>query len=248
MAVVAVEPCGEMRAAFAALQELDGGTTAGLSEALDGHACSIPMPDDSVHAVVCAQSFHWFATPPALFEISRVLPRRGYLGLVWSDIDRSVPWLQRLGDSVLSPAQQHHAPELGFGEGGHDGEGGARWAKAFESFLGCYFGMMHHSDPFPTSMVDSRGGIAQRLALSTGLSAPLAPEGDAGGEAGGDARAGAQAGSGAEWSELVGRIGEALDAARADGSVVVQEGARGEEEWVVPHVTVAHWCQLIDKD
>src|SRR5580700_5629283 len=50
-------------------------------EARSGMAQAIPIEDASVDAVVCAQSFHWFATPEALREIHRVLKPGGALGL-----------------------------------------------------------------------------------------------------------------------------------------------------------------------
>src|ERR1700754_5087682 len=59
--VIAIEPVATMRAKLAAaLPEV---------EALEGTAQSIPLDDASVDAVVCAQSFHWFARHDALREI-----------------------------------------------------------------------------------------------------------------------------------------------------------------------------------
>src|ERR1700760_4082943 len=63
--VIAVEPVDTMRAKLASA--LPG------VEALAGTAQSIPLADASVDAVVCAQSFHWFANRDALDEIHRVL-------------------------------------------------------------------------------------------------------------------------------------------------------------------------------
>ena len=60
--MIAVEPVPQMLEKLsAALPQVK--TLAGTAEA-------IPLPDESVDAVVCAQSFHWFATPQALAEIS----------------------------------------------------------------------------------------------------------------------------------------------------------------------------------
>lgn len=64
--------------------------------ARSGSAEHIPLDDASVDAVVCAQSFHWFATPEALKEIHRVLKPGGALGLVWNVRDDSVPWVAAL--------------------------------------------------------------------------------------------------------------------------------------------------------
>ncbi len=54
---------------------------AAAGENAGGHRRGDPLPDESVDAVVCAQSFHWFATPQALAEIS-ILKPGGKLGLV----------------------------------------------------------------------------------------------------------------------------------------------------------------------
>lgn len=63
---------------------------------LAGTAESIPLPDGSVDAVVCAQAFHWFATTAALEEFRRVLTPGGRLGLIWNARDESVPWVAAL--------------------------------------------------------------------------------------------------------------------------------------------------------
>jgi SAM-dependent methyltransferase len=63
-------------------------------------AQSIPLPDASVDAIVCAQSFHWFATVEALAEIHRVLKPGGRLGLVWNMRDARVGWIAQLDQIV----------------------------------------------------------------------------------------------------------------------------------------------------
>src|SRR5262245_47945929 len=67
--VVAVEPVAAM---LAQLVERNPGI-----EAMQGSAEHIPLADTSVDAVVCAQSFHWFANADALNEIRRVLKKGG---------------------------------------------------------------------------------------------------------------------------------------------------------------------------
>jgi SAM-dependent methyltransferase len=90
--VIAVEPVDEMRGKLsAALPQV---------EALAGTAESLPLTDGSADAVVCAQSFHWFATPRALAEIRRVLKPGGWLGLVWNRRDPHVGWAARLDQIV----------------------------------------------------------------------------------------------------------------------------------------------------
>jgi len=94
-------------------------------DARSGSAQHIPLDDDSMDAVVCAQSFHWFATSEALQEIHRVLKPGGSLGLVWNVRDESVPWVAAL-TRIMKPfegdAPRYHSqkwrnafPAQGFG-------------------------------------------------------------------------------------------------------------------------------------
>lgn len=75
-----------------------GGAAAG--ENAGGHRRGDPLPDESVDAVVCAQSFHWFAMPQALAEIQRILKPGGKLGLVWNMRDARVGWVRKLNQIV----------------------------------------------------------------------------------------------------------------------------------------------------
>jgi SAM-dependent methyltransferase len=91
--VIAVEPVAAMLSKLsAALPQVE--THAGTAD-------SIPLPDASVDAVVCAQSFHWFATHAALADILRILKPGGKLGLIWNLRDASVPWVARL-DAIVN--------------------------------------------------------------------------------------------------------------------------------------------------
>ena len=116
--VVAVEPVDAMRAQLQ--QSLPP------VRALAGTAQSIPLPDGSLDAVVCAQSFHWFANQAALDEFHRVLRPGGKLGLVWNVRDESVEWAAEIariyapyeGDAPRerSGAWRQAFPHPGFGE------------------------------------------------------------------------------------------------------------------------------------
>jgi SAM-dependent methyltransferase len=92
--VVAVEPVPAMRAHLSA--------NAPEARVISGSAESIEMNDSTADAVVCAQSFHWFATYRALTEIHRVLKPGGALGLVWNVPDERVSWVAAL-DQVIRP-------------------------------------------------------------------------------------------------------------------------------------------------
>jgi SAM-dependent methyltransferase len=92
--VVAVEPVAAMREQ---LMRLHPGV-----EVKEGTAQHLPLADASVDAVVCAQSFHWFAGPEALGEIRRVLKPGGTLGLVWNIRDERVAWVAAL-NRIMEP-------------------------------------------------------------------------------------------------------------------------------------------------
>jgi SAM-dependent methyltransferase len=101
--VVAVEPVAAM---LVQLREAHPGI-----EAKHGSAENIPLADASVDAVVCAQSFHWFAGAEALNQIRRVLKPGGVLGLVWNIRDESVEWvaeLKRIFDAYGGDAPRFH--------------------------------------------------------------------------------------------------------------------------------------------
>lgn len=90
--VIAVEPVDAMRAQLV--------TRFPAVTALEGNATDIPLAAGSLDAVVCAQSFHWFATAEALAEIRRVLKPGGALGLVWNKRDATVPWVAAIQAAV----------------------------------------------------------------------------------------------------------------------------------------------------
>lgn len=91
--VIAVEPVAAMLAKLSSAYP--------AVDALPGRANSIPLPDACVDAIVCAQSFHWFATHAALAEMYRVLKPGGKLALVWNLRDASVPWVAAL-DAIVN--------------------------------------------------------------------------------------------------------------------------------------------------
>lgn len=88
--VVAVEPIAAMREQFRKLFP--------TLTPIAATAEQLPFSEQSFDAVVCAQSFHWFATTEVLKEFARVLRPGGHLGLIWNIRDESVPWVAKLGE------------------------------------------------------------------------------------------------------------------------------------------------------
>jgi SAM-dependent methyltransferase len=72
------------------------------AETIIGTAEDIPLNDETMDAVICAQSFHWFATIATLAEIKRVLKPGGVLGLVWNVRDERMDWVAAL-TTIMSP-------------------------------------------------------------------------------------------------------------------------------------------------
>ena len=61
-----------------------------------GTAEAIPLPDDSVDAVLVAQAWHWVDPVRAVPEVRRVLAPGGVLGLIWNLRDDSATWVREL--------------------------------------------------------------------------------------------------------------------------------------------------------
>lgn len=92
--VIAVEPVAAMLERLAL--DLPG------IAALRAQAQNLPLAPGSCDAVLCAQSFHWFANAAALAEFRRVLRPGGMLGLIWNVRDQSVDWVAKL-DGIMAP-------------------------------------------------------------------------------------------------------------------------------------------------
>ncbi|MCH7335887.1 class I SAM-dependent methyltransferase [Acinetobacter sp. NIPH 2699] len=90
--VIAVEPVTEM------LQQLQHSYP--NIKCIQSSSDQLPLDDQSIDAIVCAQSFHWFSTIESLSEMHRVLMPSGHLGLIWNQRDIAVDWVQALADEI----------------------------------------------------------------------------------------------------------------------------------------------------
>ncbi|MDQ6752186.1 MAG: class I SAM-dependent methyltransferase [Actinomycetota bacterium] len=100
--VVALDPSRDM------LSQLDrrfptARTIVGTAEEMD-------LPDASMDAATVAQAWHWCDPLRASTEIARVLRPGGLLGLIWNQLDVSVPWVHRL--SRIMHAGDVHRPHF----------------------------------------------------------------------------------------------------------------------------------------
>ena len=104
--VVAVEPDPQMLAELRRrLPEVS---------AMAGSAEALPLPDQSVDAVLCGQSMHWFDLDRALPEIGRVVRPGGVLAGLWNMDDDRVEWvaeLTRITRDGARISQWRRAPE-----------------------------------------------------------------------------------------------------------------------------------------
>jgi SAM-dependent methyltransferase len=104
--VVAVEPDPAM------LAELRRQLPEARAE--EGSAEALPLPDQSVRAVLCGQSMHWFDLDRALSEIARVLTPGGVLAGLWNVEDDRVGWvaaLAALGESRTTLSRWRATPD-----------------------------------------------------------------------------------------------------------------------------------------
>ncbi|MBJ9986513.1 class I SAM-dependent methyltransferase [Acinetobacter sp. S40] len=110
--IIAVEPVQAMREQLSKVHP-DVKTLAAYSS-------EIPLAPQSVDAVICAQSFHWFSNIETLNEIHQILKKEGHLGLVWNQRDIEINWVKALAN-ILEPLEQD-TPRY------HSGD----WKKVFE--------------------------------------------------------------------------------------------------------------------
>lgn len=85
--VDAVEPSEAMRAQASSIEGVTWH---------DGVAEQTGLPNDLYDIVVFAQSWHWVDSERAGLEAERILAPGGALGIVWNQMNVSIPWVHRL--------------------------------------------------------------------------------------------------------------------------------------------------------
>jgi SAM-dependent methyltransferase len=151
LAVLAVEPVAEMRAALPA-----------SVEAHEGTAEAIPLAGSCVEAVTIGQAFHWFAEEAAMREIHRVLSPRGVLALVWNRRMEDDPVNRRISE-LLAP-YRGDAPTHRFNS----------WRSAFEEATEL-FGPLEER-LFANEQVLDADGFEQRIGSISFIAALDEPE------------------------------------------------------------------------
>ncbi len=106
--LTAVEPLKDTRAMLA--------RAIGAERVLAGVAEDIPLPAESVEAVLAADAFHWFDQSRAMPEIRRVLSERGGVAILRSMPLWEGPWSHELGSLIRDTRPAHP---------GFDGDGPA---------------------------------------------------------------------------------------------------------------------------
>ncbi|GAA1127306.1 class I SAM-dependent methyltransferase [Arthrobacter flavus] len=109
--VTAVDPSADMLGVLAAkLPAVD--VVVGTAEATG-------LPPSTVNLVTIAQAWHWVDPVAATTEAARILTPGGRLGLIWNQLDVSLPWVHRLsrimhaGDVYKPDYRPAIGPEFG---------------------------------------------------------------------------------------------------------------------------------------
>lgn len=102
LAVSAVDPSTDM---LAQLRRTLPGVFA-----IEGTAEATGLADEAFDVVSVAQAWHWCDPRLASTELARILRPGGVLGLIWNQLDTSVPWVHRL--SRIMHAGDVHKPDF----------------------------------------------------------------------------------------------------------------------------------------
>ena len=122
---------------------------------------NLKLLKQSTDAILCAQSFHWFADQESLQAIYTALKPKASLGLIWNQRDTSFPWVKAIADALL--------PFEGDTPRFHNGT----WREVFNGSDLFEFKSVHTYPLLHTGTVEQV--IMQRL-LSTSFVAASSPE------------------------------------------------------------------------
>ena len=148
--IIAVEPIKEMLAQLnAAYPDI---------QTLQASSDHLPIPTNSIDAVICAQSFHWFANFETLQQIHQVLKPSAHLALIWNQRDIQVNWVKALAD-VLKPLEMN-TPRY------HSNE----WKNVFEHQS---LFSLEHSQTFQQQHVGTVENVVSKRLLSTSFIAAM---------------------------------------------------------------------------
>lgn len=95
--VIAIEPSAAMRRMMR--RQVPG------VRVLDATAERTRLPGHSVDVVTFGQSWHWVDVPSASAELERILRPNGWVSMLWSMLDDSVPWVARVQEAMHSTAR-----------------------------------------------------------------------------------------------------------------------------------------------
>ena len=90
--ITAIEPVQEMLAQLQAIYP--------KIQTLQASSEHLPVTTNSMDAVICAQSFHWFANLETLQQIHQALKPSGHLALIWNQRDINIDWVKALADLI----------------------------------------------------------------------------------------------------------------------------------------------------
>jgi ubiquinone/menaquinone biosynthesis C-methylase UbiE len=153
--LTAIEPEEEMRRIYAYLFP--------QITLLNGTAESIPLPDNSVDAVLVGTAFHCFDGIKALSEISRVLKSKGGLGLIWNVFDDNFDWIRKMYGIRAKICENLPLTK----------NANLEWKKVFEETPHKFFPLQHRTISF--SYLGKAQRIMERM-LSSSMIDPLPKE------------------------------------------------------------------------
>ncbi|MGC3818749.1 class I SAM-dependent methyltransferase [Acinetobacter sp. G11] len=151
--IIAIEP---IQAMLAQLQHAYPGI-----QTLQASSESLPLTAHSIDAVICAQSFHWFANLESLRQIHQALKPSGHLALIWNQRDVQVDWVKALADRIQP--LEGNTPRY------HSGQ----WKKVFEQQA---LFQLANTETFQQQHVGTVEQVVSKRLLSTSFIATMSAQ------------------------------------------------------------------------